>query len=85
MARLLVDGGRTDQYDYAVQSLRELPYTNWRDFDPEDTVRFFSLRLHEAGMVKSAPNEIIADWHRLAVVQRDQARAEKLNAGFLDD
>ena len=55
VARLLVDGGHTEHYDYAVQSLRELPYSNWRDFDPEDTIRFFSLRLHEAGMVKSRP------------------------------
>jgi hypothetical protein len=34
VARLLVDGGRTERYDYALQSLRELPYSNCRDFDP---------------------------------------------------
>jgi NitT/TauT family transport system substrate-binding protein len=28
--------------------------------DPGDTVRFFSLRLHEAGMIKSSPQKIIA-------------------------
>lgn len=74
VARLLVDGGRTKQYDYAVQSLRELPYSNWRDFDPEDTMRFFSLRLHEAGIVKSSPNEIIAngtDWRYFNEVKRE--------------
>jgi NitT/TauT family transport system substrate-binding protein len=74
VARILVDGGHTDQYDYAVQSLRELPYMNWRDYDPEDTVRFFSLRLHEAGMVKSAPNQIIAngtDWHLFNEIKRE--------------
>ncbi|WP_167480565.1 ABC transporter substrate-binding protein [Mesorhizobium waimense] len=74
VARLLVDGGRTEHYDYAVQALRELPYSNWRDFDPEDTIRFFSLRLHEAGIVKSNPNEIIAngtDWQFFNEVKRE--------------
>ena len=74
VARLLVDGGRTERYDYALQSLRELPYSNWRDFDPEDTIRFFSLRLHEAGIVKSNPNEIIAngtDWQFLNEIKRE--------------
>jgi hypothetical protein len=28
---------------------------------PADTVRFYSLRLREAGMIKSTPNKIIAD------------------------
>jgi NitT/TauT family transport system substrate-binding protein len=74
VARLLVDGGRTERYDYALQSLRELPYSNWRDFDPEDTVRFFALRLHEAGIVKSNPNEIIAngtDWRFVNEIKRE--------------
>ena len=74
VARLLVDSGRTKRYDYAVQSLRELPYSNWRDYDPEDTVRFFSLRLHEAGIVRSNPNEIIAngtDWRFVNEIKRE--------------
>jgi NitT/TauT family transport system substrate-binding protein len=74
VARILVDGGRTDQYDYAVQSLREVPYMNWREYDPEDTLRFFSLRLHEAGIVKSDPNEIIAngsDWRFFNEIKRE--------------
>jgi hypothetical protein len=28
--------------------------------DPEDTLRFYALRLHEIGMIKSTPQEIIA-------------------------
>ena len=37
----------------------------WREYDPADTIRFYSLRLREAGMIKSPPNNIIAqgtDW-----------------------
>ena len=61
VARLLVDDGHTKDYDFALQALREIRYAPWRDFDPEDTIRFFSLRLNEAGMIKSSPQKIIAD------------------------
>ena len=64
-ARQLVDRGLTPSYDYALQTLKELPYNRWREIDPTDTVRFWSLRLHEAGLIKSGPNRIIAqgtDW-----------------------
>jgi NitT/TauT family transport system substrate-binding protein len=60
-ARQLVDGGFTDRYDYALQTVTELPYDKWREYDVEDTVRFYALRLHEAGMIKSSPQKIIAD------------------------
>jgi NitT/TauT family transport system substrate-binding protein len=61
VARQIVDAGFTPRYDYALQTLRELPYAKWRDYDAEDTVRFYSLRLREAGMIRSNPNKIIAD------------------------
>ena len=51
----------TPRYDYALQTLSEIPYDKWREYDAEDTVRFYALRLHEAGMVKSTPQKIIAD------------------------
>ena len=74
VARFLVDGGYTKQYDYAVQSMQEIPYLNWREYDPEDTIRFFALRLHEAGMVASSPNDIIArgtDWRLFNELKRE--------------
>jgi NitT/TauT family transport system substrate-binding protein len=61
VARQLVDGGFTDRYDYAQQGLSELPYDKWREYDAEDTIRFYALRLHEIGMIKSSPQKIIAD------------------------
>jgi NitT/TauT family transport system substrate-binding protein len=45
--------------------MKDIPYNRWREYDPEDTVRFFSLRLHEVGMIKSSPEQIISrgtDW-----------------------
>jgi len=61
VARYLVDAGYTANYDYALQTLKEIPYTRWRDYNTEDTVRFYALRLREAGMIKSTPNKILAD------------------------
>jgi NitT/TauT family transport system substrate-binding protein len=61
VAQRIVDGGFTPRYDYALQTLNEITYGKWRDYDPEDTIRFYALRLHEAGMIKSSPNKIISD------------------------
>jgi NitT/TauT family transport system substrate-binding protein len=60
-ARRLVDGGFTDRYDYALQTLSELPYDKWREYDAEDTLRFYARRLHEAGLIKMNPSKILAD------------------------
>ena len=45
--------------------LKDLPYNRWRELDPSDAVRFYALRLHEFGLIKSDPKKIIAqgtDW-----------------------
>ena len=42
--------------------------------DPEDTVRFYALRLHEARMIKSGPQKIIAqgtDWRFLKELKKE--------------
>ena len=74
IARQIVDRGFTPRYDYALQALREVPYDRWREYDPEDTIRFYALRLNEAGMIKSNPKQIIADgtdWRFLNEVKRE--------------
>ena len=80
VAQRLVDGGFTERYDYALQTLTEVPYDRWREFDPEDTLRFYALRLHEVGMIKSSPNADHRRRHRLALPERAQARAEGVSA-----
>jgi len=73
-ARFLVDKGYTERYDYALQALTDIPYNKWREYDHEDTVRFYALRLHEAGMIKSSPKAIIArgtDWRFLNELKRE--------------
>jgi NitT/TauT family transport system substrate-binding protein len=60
-ARLMVERGYPATYDLALQTLREIPWGKWRELDPADTVRFFALRLREAGMVRSTPQKLIAE------------------------
>jgi NitT/TauT family transport system substrate-binding protein len=62
------------RYEYSLQTMREIEYARWRDYDAEDTIRFYSLRLREAGMIKSTPNKIIAqgtDWRFFNELKRE--------------
>ena len=68
VAQSLVDRGFVGRFDYALQALNELPYKAWREYDPEDTVRWYALRLQEAGFTKAIPRDVIAehtDWRFL--------------------
>jgi NitT/TauT family transport system substrate-binding protein len=72
--RLLMDKGYTKNYDYTLGTLKEIPYGRWREYDPEDTVRFYALRLHEAGMIKNSPQKIISqgtDWRFLRELKKE--------------
>ena len=74
VAQLMVDGGFTPSFDLALQTLNEVPYGVWRESDPEDTIRFYALRLQEAGMIRSSPQKIIAegtDWRFLNELRRE--------------
>ena len=62
------------RYDSALQVMKELPYGQWREYSPEDTLRFFALRLQEAGMITSTPQKLIAqgtDWRFLHELKRE--------------
>jgi NitT/TauT family transport system substrate-binding protein len=73
-AQRIVDKGFTPRYDYALQTMQEIPYNRWREYDPEDTVRFYALRLHEIGLIKSIPQKIIAqgtDWRFFNEIKKE--------------
>ena len=73
-ARRLVDSRFAPRSDYALQTLRDIAYARWREYDAEDTIRFYALRLHEAGFIKSSPQKIIADrtdWRFLNELKRE--------------
>ena len=73
-ARRIVDRGFTPRYDYALQTLRENFYDQWREYEPEDTMRFYALRLHDTGLIKTNPNKLIAentDWRFFNELRRE--------------
>jgi NitT/TauT family transport system substrate-binding protein len=73
-ARRLVDRKITDDYEAALDTVRDIRFHRWRDYDPEDAMRFYALRLHEAGMIKSTPAKIIAkgtDWRFFNEARRE--------------
>ena len=58
----------------AVETLKELPYARWREYDPASTLRFHALRLRDVGMIKSLPQTIIAegtDWRFLNELKQE--------------
>jgi NitT/TauT family transport system substrate-binding protein len=74
VAQRMVDDGFAASYDHALRTLSDARYDRWRDFDPEDTMRFFALRMYEVGMIKTTPQEIIAegtDWRFLNEIKRE--------------
>jgi NitT/TauT family transport system substrate-binding protein len=65
VARRVVDSGFSERYDFALEALREIPYDKWREYDAEDTLRFYALRLREVGLIRTLPQRIIetsTDW-----------------------
>ena len=72
-----MDRGVAQRYDYALQTMNEVSYGKWRDYSPEDTVRFYALRLQEIGMIKSTPQKIIekgTDWRLFADLKKELKR-----------
>jgi NitT/TauT family transport system substrate-binding protein len=72
-ARRMVERGVADQYEYVLQSVKEIGF-QWREYESEDTVRFWALRLREAGIIKSSPSRIITqgtDWRFFNELKRE--------------
>jgi NitT/TauT family transport system substrate-binding protein len=73
-ARYMVDNGYERSYETAHEVLNQVSYSSWRELNPEDTLRFHALRLHEAGMIKTSPNKLIAkstDWRFLNELKKE--------------
>jgi NitT/TauT family transport system substrate-binding protein len=62
------------RYDEALQTMQDVAYGKWREYDPRDTIRFYALRLQEVGMIKSIPQKLIAqgaDWRFFNELKRE--------------
>jgi NitT/TauT family transport system substrate-binding protein len=73
VAEDITDRGFANRYDLLLQTLKENPY-KWREYEAEDSVRFYALRLQEVGLIKSSPQKIIADgtdWRFLNELKRE--------------
>jgi NitT/TauT family transport system substrate-binding protein len=73
-AQSIVAKGFTPRYASALQTMQEVPYNQWREYDSEDTMRFYALRLHEVGMIKSSPQKLIAqgtDWRFFNALKKE--------------
>lgn len=73
-ARELVDRGFVSDYDLARTMFQNTRHDVWRDYDAEDSVRFYALRMKETGMIKSSPQEVIdkgTDWRFLNELRRE--------------
>jgi NitT/TauT family transport system substrate-binding protein len=73
-AQTVVTKGYTREYDYAFELIKKLPYNLWRTQNHEDSLRFYALRLHEAGLIKSSPQKILAqatDWRFLNELKKE--------------
>jgi NitT/TauT family transport system substrate-binding protein len=74
VVRMLAAKGYERRSEYALEVLKQLPYGRWREFSPDDTLRFYALRLHEAGLTKSGPQKILAqgaDWRFLTELRKE--------------
>ncbi len=74
VTRVLVDRGYAKPNDFTLQALKETPYGSWREYHPEDTIRFYALRLREAGFIASSPQKILArgtDWRFLNELRKE--------------
>ncbi|MEQ1804383.1 MAG: ABC transporter substrate-binding protein [Burkholderiaceae bacterium] len=73
-ARTLVERGFYKDYQHSVQALRDIPYQRWREYDSADSLRFYALRLHEAGFIKMNPQKLLAqgtNWRFIEQLKRE--------------
>ena len=75
-AQLLVDRKlrKADDQKFMAQALREIPYDKWRHYAPEDTIRFWALRLKELGIIKHSPQDFLnknTDWSHIASLKKE--------------
>ena len=73
-ARFLLEKQYEPRYPIGLEVMKGVNYTRWREANPEDTLRFLALRLHEVGMIKSTPEKLIArgtDWRFLNELKKE--------------
>ena len=65
---------RDDDYVHTLSELKQIPYNKWRDYNPEDTIRFYALRMRDIGMIKSNPQQFMdqhTDWRFMKELKKE--------------
>jgi len=69
-AHAAVAGGADFADDSIVRETMDMCTYDWRELDPEETLRFFALRLAESKLIKSTPQQLIAQGTDLAYMRQ---------------
>jgi NitT/TauT family transport system substrate-binding protein len=62
------------EYRHTLPELTHIPYGNWREYNPEDTIRFYALRMRDIGMIKSTPQQFMdqhTDWRFINELKKE--------------
>ncbi len=62
------------EYTSIYRALKDIPYGKWREYNPEDTIRFYALRMRDIGMIESNPQQFIdehTDWRFMNELKRE--------------
>ena len=73
-ARYIVAKGYEPRYEVALEVFKSLSYTRWRTDNPEDSLLFYGVRLHEVGLIKTNPTKLVAkgtNWRFLNELKRE--------------
>jgi NitT/TauT family transport system substrate-binding protein len=65
---------KESEYQHTLPELTHIPYGRWREYNPEDTIRFYALRMRDIGMIKSNPQQFIdqhTDWRFISELKKD--------------
>jgi NitT/TauT family transport system substrate-binding protein len=89
-AARLVELGSPLNYEKTLEFVQHMPYDLWRTADPVDSLRFYSLRLHDVGAIDATPDQILehVDWRFLDALKQELAFApggDRRNLSFYCD
>jgi NitT/TauT family transport system substrate-binding protein len=62
------------EYKSILRALKDIPYGKWREYNPEDTIRYYALRMRDIGMIDSNPQQFIdqhTDWRFMNELKKE--------------
>jgi NitT/TauT family transport system substrate-binding protein len=62
------------EYASIYRAIKDIPYGRWRDYNPEDTIRFYALRMRDIGMMETNPQQFIdqhSDWRFMNELKKE--------------